>query len=220
MNVLAFDTSSSTLSVALVGAAGSVSFSISMGTKHTERLMDAIDICVSRSGMAKTDIDLVACALGPGSFTGLRIGMATAKGLALALGLPWVAVPTLDCHAFGLDSFPGAVVPVIDGKKGRVYAAVYERGRRVGDWLDISAGDLVGKVDAYADLLFCGPDAGLFEGTCLERPGFRIYGRGEAGSGEAMAALAIRIFAKEGPARDDAAPLYLRPPEAEESILR
>jgi tRNA threonylcarbamoyladenosine biosynthesis protein TsaB len=220
MNILAFDSSTPTLSVALVTAEGSATFSIDIGTKHTERLMDAIDICVSRSGIAKSELDLVACALGPGSFTGLRIGMATAKGLALALGLPWVAVPVLDCHAFGLECFTGLVVPVLDGKKGRLYAAIYRRGLRSGDWLDIAQGELLGKLDAYAEVLFCGPDAALFEGSCLERPGFGIFKRPEAGTSLAMAALAGKILEKEGPSRDDSAPLYLRSPEAEESVLR
>ncbi len=220
MNILAFDSSSPTLSVAVVTAAGNATFSIDIGTKHTERLMDAIDICVSRSGIARSDIDLIACALGPGSFTGLRIGMATAKGLALSLGKPWVAVPILDCLAFGLECFPGLVVPVLDGKKGRLYAAMYRKGKRSGDWLDIAQGDLLGQLDTCAEVLFCGPDAALFEGSCLEHPGFSVMRRPEAGTGLSMAALAAMILEGEGPSRADSGPLYLRPPEAEESAFR
>lgn len=129
MNVLALDSSTDLLSVALVTPAGKAEASLDLGLKHAERIVDLVDFCLSRASLKPSDLDLVACARGPGSFTGLRIGMATAKGMALALGKPWISVPTLDCLAWGREAFQGAVAPVLDGRRGRVYTAIYERGR-------------------------------------------------------------------------------------------
>ncbi|MEN6477973.1 MAG: tRNA (adenosine(37)-N6)-threonylcarbamoyltransferase complex dimerization subunit type 1 TsaB [Rectinema sp.] len=213
MNILAFDTSAGTLAAAFSDPSGTSVSVGKPGMHHAEGLMAAIDDCLHRSGAEKTDIDLVACALGPGSFTGLRIGMATAKALALALGIPWVAVPTLDCIAAGHDSFPGPVVSVLDGRKGRVYAALYIHGMRSGEWLDIAPGALVGMLDSWPEVLFAGPDSALFTEYALERPGFATETDDPARRASAMVSLALKEFEANGPAPDDSGPLYLREPE-------
>ncbi|MBL8967720.1 MAG: tRNA (adenosine(37)-N6)-threonylcarbamoyltransferase complex dimerization subunit type 1 TsaB [Spirochaetaceae bacterium] len=217
MNVLAIDAASALLSVALKTDSGFAEASLDLGLKHAERLTDLIDFCLGRAGLAPADLDLLACSAGPGSFTGLRIGMATAKGMALALGKPLVAVPTLDCLAWGREAFPGAVAPILDGKKGRVYAAIYERGKRVGDWLDVPLARLAALLDTYPEALITGPDAGLFEELATERSGFSIDRRGRDPAARALAELALERFARLGPSAPDEGPLYLRPSEAEEA---
>lgn len=217
MNVLAIDTSSDILAVALKTDSGWAEASLDLGLKHAERLMDLVDFCLSRAGLRPADLDLVACAGGPGSFTGLRIGMSTAKGLSLALKKPWVSVPTLDCLAWGLEHCPGAVLPVMDGKKGRFYTAFYSRGKRVSDYLDISLARIASLVDTYPETLITGPDAGLFEELAAERSGIQIDRRARMPAARALAVLAMEKFAKEGPSAPDEGPLYLRPSEAEEA---
>jgi tRNA threonylcarbamoyladenosine biosynthesis protein TsaB len=217
MNILALDTATDILAVALKTEGGWADACLDLGLKHAERLMDLVDASLSRAGLAPKDLGLLACAGGPGSFTGLRIGLSTVKGMALALGLPWVAVPTLDCLAWGLDFFPGAVVPVIDGKKGRVYAAVYLRGTRQGDWLDIGPDKLLGLLDTYPEILITGPDADLFEESATQRNGILIDERARMPAARALALLAERQFSECGPSRADEGPLYLRPSEAEET---
>lgn len=217
MKVLAIDTATDILAVALSTDEGWAEASLDLGLRHAERLMDLVDSCLSRAGLAPSELDLLACAAGPGSFTGLRIGISTVKGMALALGKPWVAVPTLDCMAHGLDTFPGAVVPVIDGKKGRVYSAIYLRGQRVSDWLDIPLARLLGLLDTYPEVLVTGPDADLLESSITERPGLSIDGKARSPQARALAELGVERYEREGGAAPETGPLYLRPSEAEET---
>jgi tRNA threonylcarbamoyladenosine biosynthesis protein TsaB len=216
MNVLAVDCSTSMLSVALSCAGGETAWSSNAGSGHTERIMDAIESCMTAAQMTRRDLGLLACALGPGSFTGLRIGMSAVRGLAVALDIPWVAVPTLDCHAWGLGIFPGSVVPVIDGRKGRVYTAIYTAGRRCSSWMDIAPEELASRLDAYPEVLFCGPDAGLMEEYCSLRSGFRLWERSGEPAARAMTRLALEVYKETGPAAQDIGPLYLREPETGE----
>ncbi|HUW39547.1 MAG TPA: tRNA (adenosine(37)-N6)-threonylcarbamoyltransferase complex dimerization subunit type 1 TsaB [Rectinemataceae bacterium] len=220
MKILAFDTSGDLLSVALRRDSLWAEASLDRGLRHAEQLMALVDFCFERAEMRSEDLDLVACMLGPGSFTGLRIGMATAKGMSLGLGKPFVAVPTLDCLAWGLDTYPGLVVPVMDGKKGRFYSALYRRGERLTDWLDVSPADLAARLDAYDEVLFTGPDAELLEGLAGERSGFRIDRRARTPAARALAEIGEGLFLREGPSPADAGPLYLRSSEAEESAAR
>lgn len=217
MNVLALDSSTDLLSVALVTPEGKAEASLDLGLRHAERIVDLVDFCLSRASLKPTDLDLIACARGPGSFTGLRIGMATAKGMALALGKPWISVPTLDCLAWGREAFQGAVAPVLDGRRGRVYTAVYERGTRVTDWLDVPLARLAELLDTYPEALLTGPDADLFEELAAERSGFHVDRRARDPAARALAELAAEAFARDGGAAPDEGPLYLRPSEAEES---
>ena len=217
MKVLAIDASTRMLSVCVSTDSGRTESLLDVGLTHAESVIDLVDFCVTRAGIAKSELGLVACAEGPGSFTGLRIGMATAKGIAKALGIPWVAVPTLDCLAWGLEDFPGAVIPVIDARKGRYWAAIYLRGSRASDWLDIGPEALAALMDKHTEVFVTGPDAGQFEELATGRSGIRIDPRAGSGAARGMAALARSIFEIKGGFPDSAGPLYLRSSEAEET---
>lgn len=161
MNHLAIDSATEVLSVALRrdrDRASDVLVSVrDAGLRHTRRLMTLVDALLGEAGIQPADLDLVSCTRGPGSFTGLRIGMATAKGLAWAVaaarGLeapPLVSVPTLDAMAATVASQTALVVPVIDGKKGRFYGAGYLAGRRLTGDLDLDARELLAAAEAGA----------------------------------------------------------------------
>jgi tRNA threonylcarbamoyladenosine biosynthesis protein TsaB len=145
----------------------------------------------------------------------LRIGYATAKGLSLALGIPYVAVPTLDCVAYRYRDRAETVIPLIDAKRGRYYSALYERGLRISDWLDASLADLAAMADTYPTSLFVGPDAEA--ARTFPREGRSIAIDPREGLEAALASLAARAFHERGPERDDAGPDYLRASEAEET---
>lgn len=220
MNVLAIDTSTDILSVALMTGAGWAEASLEGGLRHAERLMSLVDFCLAQSGIARSELELTACARGPGSFTGLRIGMAASKGIAAGLGIPWASVPTLDALAWGLAAFPGAVAPIVDGRQGRVYSAIYLRGERVSDWLDVHLAKLAALLDTYPEALATGPDAELFGEFAAERSGFRIDERAGYPAARAIAVLGKRAFLREGAGSTDEGPLYLRPSGADESAAR
>ncbi len=96
--------------------------------RHTEELMPAISALLTLSGVAARDLTTVAVAIGPGSFTGLRVGLAAAKGLALAQDLKLVGVPTLDVTAYPHQSQPIPVVAVAQAGRGRIYWAPFAHG--------------------------------------------------------------------------------------------
>ncbi|MBN1283509.1 MAG: tRNA (adenosine(37)-N6)-threonylcarbamoyltransferase complex dimerization subunit type 1 TsaB [Proteobacteria bacterium] len=93
---------------------------------HSERLIGSVDRMLELAGWRKGDPEAIAVAIGPGSFTGLRIGLAAAKGMALSLGIPIVGVSSLKSLALNGAGFAGAVVPLIDAKRGELFAQPWE----------------------------------------------------------------------------------------------
>jgi tRNA threonylcarbamoyladenosine biosynthesis protein TsaB len=92
---------------------------------HTERTVPTIDWMLEAVGWTHSDLDGIGVTTGPGSFTGLRVGLSVAQGLATALGIPAVGVSTLAALAFNLAHAEGTVVPVLDARKGEVYTAQF-----------------------------------------------------------------------------------------------
>jgi tRNA threonylcarbamoyladenosine biosynthesis protein TsaB len=172
MNILAIDTASSVLSLALGTEKGSWFFEADEGLRHSEILMAGIDMLMKTAGLTPEDLEGLLCLKGPGSFTGLRIGFAAAKGLALSLGIPLAAVSTLDCMARSFSPWPGVVLPLLDAKKNRFFTALYRGGRRISGEMDAEIpGILAALSKALTALpagedrvLLTGPDAPLFQG--------------------------------------------------------
>jgi tRNA threonylcarbamoyladenosine biosynthesis protein TsaB len=126
MYILGIETSTTTGSVAVVSENGVIAqYSLNIEVTHSERLMSTVDRVLKDTGLTITDMDGYAVAIGPGSFTGLRIGLAAVKGLALVTGKPIAAVPTLEALAWNLPYSAYPVCPMLDARKNEVYAAMY-----------------------------------------------------------------------------------------------
>jgi tRNA threonylcarbamoyladenosine biosynthesis protein TsaB len=167
MNILAIDSSSDTLSVALETETRIYHEEIDKANGHSEYLMECADNLCKSAGIRPSDLNMVACMKGPGSFTGLRIGFSTAKGIALALGIPLIAVPTLDCLAYPFSTRQGLILPVLDAKKSCFFAAFYRGGERLTDFFDESPEKLLkimSKIinSANEPVLLTGQGAKLF----------------------------------------------------------
>lgn len=94
---------------------------------HDEHLIPLIDEVVAEAGITKSSLDVIACGIGPGSFTGVRVALATTKGIALALDRPIVGIGSLRAMAAGIDEpRPELVVPVLDARKQELFVAVYD----------------------------------------------------------------------------------------------
>lgn len=220
MKLLCIDTSAAALRV---GAWNEelVSFRISEPpATHAATLLLSAEEALRAAGFAPRDLDLIAVAGGPGSFTGLRIGISSAKGLALSLGIPMVLVPTLDVYGEAWKDLEGTVVPILDARKHRLYCARYHRGARIGEWMDIDAEGLLVKIQAEEELHFVGPDAELMEPICQERPGWSIHAPGHVKELDALARLGLRHYEEHGSAAPADGPLYLREPEIGEPLAR
>lgn len=219
MNVLAIDTSTAMLGLGLQTAEHYFELNQDVGLHHTENLLKEVHILLDKSTITASQLDLVVVAQGPGSFTGLRIGLSTAKGLSFGAGIPLVAVPTLDMYAYGHRIFPDWVVPVIDARKQRVYAAFYKDGAIHGDILDITPELLLRKCNTHDHFLLTGPYAGLLCGlnrqadpqltNCTLDP---LYA---APKTFALLQQGVERFQRQGGDNKYLGPLYIRPSEAE-----
>jgi len=127
MKILAIDTSTKMLSIAILEGDKIISnFHEENSMRHSSMLMPTIDKLLKNNKLKLKNINVIALSVGPGSFTGLRIGVSTVKGINLGLGIPIVAVPTLDVIAHNFtDETESALCPIIDAKKNKVYSSIY-----------------------------------------------------------------------------------------------
>ncbi|MDU4961473.1 MAG: tRNA (adenosine(37)-N6)-threonylcarbamoyltransferase complex dimerization subunit type 1 TsaB [Sporomusaceae bacterium] len=148
MSILALDTSTLVSSVALAQP-GQLLAEITLQTKktHSEHLMPHIADLLVKASQTRADLTAIAVSIGPGSFTGLRIGLATAKALAYALKLPLLGVPTLAALAYGCYAPQVTLAPMLDAQKGNVYYSLYQ-------WRQDGFSELAPPAVAAAESLF------------------------------------------------------------------
>src|SRR3989338_556936 len=161
VNVLAIDTSTDYLSLAILrGDSVAAKFHKKADMRHSILLVPMIDKLLKSSGLKLKDIDCFAISIGPGSFTGLRIGVTVVKGMAFALKKPIVTVPTLDVIANNVKDFIGIICTVLDARKNKVYACLYKSDRkiikRISKYLLFPLADLLKKIGKYDKVLFLG----------------------------------------------------------------
>ncbi|NLV16426.1 MAG: tRNA (adenosine(37)-N6)-threonylcarbamoyltransferase complex dimerization subunit type 1 TsaB [Syntrophomonadaceae bacterium] len=161
MLILSIDTATPSAGVALVDEKGLRYEAVAnTGYKHSRTLLDMIDVAFRQTDYVLRDVDAIGVTSGPGSFTGLRIGMASAKGLALAAEKPVIGIPTLDAMAFHIAWVPALICPILNARKGEIYGAFYQGGpgplKRVSDYLALSPPALAETARTYMDQLDLG----------------------------------------------------------------
>ncbi|GAB6932450.1 tRNA (adenosine(37)-N6)-threonylcarbamoyltransferase complex dimerization subunit type 1 TsaB [Calditerricola satsumensis] len=191
---------------------------------HSVRLMPAVRHLLAEAGVTPRELTAVAVAKGPGSYTGVRIGVTTAKTLAWALGIPLIGVSTLQVMAANVPDFPGLVVPLFDARRQRVYAGVYRctRGAVTPVRPDrvLPVADLVAELDATGEAVaVVGDDAARFREAIAAVLGERLWlAPPELGvpRASALARLARqRLLAGDVDEVHTFAPAYLQASEAE-----
>ena len=126
MRILAIETAGPTSGVALMDENRLLAeYCSDTPMAHAEELMVMVDRALREGGMVLRDLDALAVSIGPGSFTGLRVGVSTVKGLTAGNGIKVVAVPTLEALATNLVKAPGFICPMMDARKQEVYAALF-----------------------------------------------------------------------------------------------
>ena len=166
MQILAFETSAKAASVALMQDGKLLGESYqNTGLTHSQTLMVMAEDLLKQCGVEVSQLDAVAVANGPGSFTGIRIGVAAAKGLAWGAELPCCGTSTLASMAVGLGAWQGYVCPVMDARRGQVYNALFHvdcgKYTRIRDDRAISLRDLAEDVKNLAEPIFLVGDGSI-----------------------------------------------------------
>jgi tRNA threonylcarbamoyladenosine biosynthesis protein TsaB len=222
MLVLALDTSTSRGSLALVADHRLLAeYTLESSASYLNRLLAGIDHLLQETGKTIQDVNLIVVSQGPGNFTGLRLGLSTAKGLALAVGCPVIAVNTLATLAANFVFTAMPVCPVIDAKKHEIYAAFFDcrasAGQLRGDYLLLKPAALAVRI--LQPTLITGPGLERYESLFQEAlgdlavfppPEFRHVRAG------VLARLGLEQFAAgRTPDLDKLTPFYLRPADTE-----
>lgn len=222
MLVLGIETATRTGGVALVGKDGVVAeYTSNIEVTHSERLMAMVDRLLRDTGISLSSIEGVAVSTGPGSFTGLRIGIATVKGIALASDKPVAAVPTFAALAWNLPHAAHLICPLLDAKKKEVYAAIYRAGDGAPEVLlpetVLPLSELAGRIKE--PVIFTGAGARDFRQELLGLLGSRALFAPLSATVPSAASVAElgrkALQAGERANVEALAPLYIRRPEAE-----
>lgn len=228
MRVLAIDAAGKSLSLAIAEEDKLVaSATLNVGLTHSQRLLPMLAAMLEAAAMQVSDMDMVAVVNGPGSFTGLRIGIATAKGLAEATGKPMLGVSTLESEAYAARGMGAYICPVLDARRNEVYTALYdEAGVEIWPAMAIAPAELAARLNEFAAenaarFVFVGDAAALYIEQMKELvdtevlicpPERRLFGAC------GCAFLALERSCQAGPPEQTQA-FYLRLSEAERNRL-
>ncbi len=223
MKILAIDTTSNSASVVICDDATVLgSYSITTAKKHSETLLPMIEHLCQTTSVSLDQIDAFAVTTGPGSFTGVRIGVSTVKGLAFASNRPCVAVSTLESLAWNLRGTHGIIVCVMDARRNQFYNAIF---RQTKDGLHrltpdrmISAAELTQKLQFYHDepIYFVGDGYDLARKT-VAVPAYDTPPILRMQNAQSVAQLALLQIKEQRGIYNDRTlfPDYLRPSQAE-----
>ena len=224
MKILAFETSAKAASVALMEKGKLLGEAYqNTGLTHSQTLMVMAEDLLKTCNLTPKDVEAVAVAAGPGSFTGVRIGVAAAKGFAWGGELPCYGVSTLEAMARNLGAYQGYVVPAMDARRSQVYTAIFyvEKGTftRVAEDMAISLEELKEKIKNFQEPVFLvGDGALLCYNTLLEEvPGLMLPPEHRMHQRAAGVALAAQVMMDAGEPGNGAelTPNYLRLSQAE-----
>lgn len=223
MKVLAVETSTMLGGVAIMdGKAGLIAeLRLNVKTTHSERLMTVIDHALAQSELTMDEMDVFAVAIGPGSFTGLRIGLSTVKGLSYSTGKPVVTVPTLKAFAWNFPYCEHPVCLMLDARKEEVYAAVFrwegDAFRQEVEDLSVRPEELLKRLPGTT--LFAGEGALLYReviGRVMKERAVMAPSVAMVPSPANVAMLGLLKAARgEFTVAAEATPLYIRKSEAE-----
>ncbi|MGI6161179.1 MAG: tRNA (adenosine(37)-N6)-threonylcarbamoyltransferase complex dimerization subunit type 1 TsaB [Christensenellales bacterium] len=159
MVILALDTTGKSAGVAVMKDSRLISeIYIDAGLTHSATIMPAVEQALDMAGQSISGVDVFAAAIGPGSFTGIRIGVAAAKAMAQARNKPLAAVNALDALARNAALFEGSICPVMDARRSQVYGAVYKskgghRPERLSDYMAVPIDEFLSFVSGRAVFL-------------------------------------------------------------------
>ena len=218
MIVLALESSAIAASVALQKDDRLLAeMTLNRGNTHSENLLPMVETLLTRLDLTIDDVDLFAVSVGPGSFTGVRIGVATVKGLAFGKNKPCAGVSTLEALAENLAFLPdGLICPVMNARRNQVYTALFRGGKRLLPDAAISVEELETILAAYSEPVWFVGDGYDLVTSQIKHPFSPLPERLQLQSAASVAAVALRQAQSENTTTDERlSPVYLRPSQAE-----
>lgn len=233
MKILAIESSSITASVAIItDDVLTAEYTINHKKTHSQTLLPMIDELCKMTETEVSSLDVIAVSSGPGSFTGLRIGSATGKGIGLALDIPMVSVPTLDAMAYNIYGCDKIICPIMDAKRAHVYTGIYAFKNMDEGKLSILMGqsllsieELISKLNELnQEVIFVGDGISVSK-TAIENGLKAKYSFAPAHlctQRAASVAILGKIMYEEGKSMNarEHLPEYLRPSQAERELAK
>lgn len=220
MLILAIETTAVTASAALVDENGIIAvFNVNNKLTHSQKLLPMVDAVLTQSGYKISDVELICVAAGPGSFTGVRIGISTVKGLAFANDIPCVSVSSLEALAYLNKNLGAVVCPVMDARRNEYYNALFDENmNRICDDRAISATELEERLCDCESVILCGDGAVKYY-NWLENRLPKVKLASEFNLLQNAAAVGLCGYEKykngESISSSVLSPIYLRKPQAE-----
>ncbi len=228
MKVLAVDTSSSVAAVAVMDERELLGeFVLNHKKTHSQKLVPMLDVVMKNLELEPEDIDVYAAASGPGSFTGLRIGITTIKAMAFAANKPVVSIPSLDALAYNVPDTEALVCPMMDARNNQVYTALYkrEKGRQANmtGYMGIPVQELAEIIRGKnSDVLFVGDGVLLYREYLKSELGPRCHFAPQYLLQQRASSVAQLALYKAGEGKlencFDMVPFYLRKSQAEREL--
>ena len=150
MKILGIESAALVASVAIIDENVTIAeYTTNFKKTHSETLLPMLDEIVKMTGISLSELSAIAVSGGPGSFTGLRIGAASAKGLGLSLDLPLIHVPTLDAMALNIYASDALIVPIMDARRNQVYTGIYKNDTK----LEVKVPSMAVSIDELFEIL-------------------------------------------------------------------
>ena len=226
MKILSLDSSATVATVALCEDQRLLAeYTLNNGNTHSETLLPMVESVLRLYGIPIKDVELFAVSAGPGSFTGVRIGVATLKGLAFGSDTPCVGVSTLEAIAQNLAVHNGLICPVMNARRGQVYTALFRSNGEVPERLmpdsAISVAELDEHLSAYGEpVAFCGDGYDVTLPALQRTVALPVPERLRHQSAYSVAQVAYRQYLAGNATTDTGlAVTYLRPSQAERTYL-
>lgn len=226
MNILAIDASGLSGSVAYISDYKLVGeYYICHKLTHSQTVMPMLEHLKNMIGLELDKIDAIAVTSGPGSFTGIRIGVATAKAMALAIGVPIIGIPTLDVMANNITFADKLICPIMDARRNQVYTSLYKWEestlQRVEEYLAVPIDELLEKI-ADQEVIFLGDGVDVLRSQIVDKMGDKAHFAPSflhMQRASVLAHLACEAYERgETEDADEFVPMYLRKSQAEREL--
>ena len=226
MKLLAIETSALVASCAILDEEKVIAeYTLNFKLTHSQTIMPMIDEIIKRTGFSPKELDYIACSRGPGSFTGLRIGAATAKGLAMGYGIPIIPVPTIKALAYNVSNTEKLICPIMDARREQVYTGVFrwnkENLTEVFEEEATTIDDIIEKVlSLKEEVIFLGDGVSVHKEKLNKYENFSFAPINNNHQRAASIGAIGLEMAKEGKAVHgrEFYPVYLRKPQAEREL--